>query len=419
MKPLEPTLPGPISLDLSEQLKHYEASGINTLYGGQPAIVWKSALGSTIVDVDDRSYYDFTSGFGAASVGHRHPDVLTAIKEQCCRLVHGLGDVAAHPTRITLASKLCQLAPFSDPRVYFAISGADAVEIALKTALLSTGRKTILAFEGAYHGLTLGALGPTSRAEFKRPFLGHLHPYVVRAPWGASKGEIITLLNGEQPAAFILEPILGREGIIFPPKGWIRNLADLCSSLDALFIADEIFVGGGRIGPFWALGAESVVPDLLCVGKALGGGLPMAAVIGRERWMNRWPVGGEALHTATFVAHPLACAASLKALDVLLSPETKQNVKEIEFIMDRYRYRFLALDIVVAFRGRGALWAVELGTADFAQDWVDRAKEMGVWVLAGGAEGRVLQLIPTMTTKLGELTRALDLLLLSAPGAAQ
>lgn len=417
MVPFEPALPGPRSREFSDQLKRYEAPGINTLYGGHPAIVWKSALGSTIVDVDDRTYYDFTSGFGAASVGHRHPDVLAAVREQSATLVHGLGDVAAHPTRIALARKLCQIAPIPNPRVYFAISGADAVEIALKTSLLGTGRKTILAFEGAYHGLTLGALGPTSRLAFKRPFKSHLHPHIVRAPWGASREEILDLLNGTRPAAFILEPILGREGIIFPKEGWIQTVAELCSSLDSLLIADEIFVGGSRTGPFWAMSAESVVPDLLCLGKALGGGLPMAAVLGREELMNRWPEEGEALHTATFVAHPLACAASLVALNVLLSPETQQNVNEIGTIFSRYRNRFLALERVLDFRGRGALWAVELESAEFAQHWVERAKEMGVWVLAGGAEGRVLQLVPTMTTTVGALTRALDILLLSAPGS--
>ena len=209
------------------------------------------------------------------------------------------------------------IAPVDEPQVFFAISGAEAVEIALKTALGATGRPGILAFEPSYHGLTLGALDVTSREEFRAPFAAHLHGHVRRLPFGGDLARVEEVLAREEIGAVIVEPIVGREGVLIPPAGWLAGLAEICRQHGTLLIADEIFTGFGRTGPLFAVEHEGVRPDILCCGKALGGGLPIAAVIARRELFRCWETPGEARHTATFLANPLACAAALAALDVL------------------------------------------------------------------------------------------------------
>ena len=163
----------------------------------RPALVWAEALGANVLDVDGNRFLDLTAGFGVAAVGHRHPRVVAAAADQAERLLHGLGDVAAHPARIALAARLCcPGARSTTPRVHFAISGADAVEIAIKTAVLATGRSAVLAFDPVYHGVTLGALAATSRDAFRAPFRSHLHPHLYRLPFGCDPEEV-----GAWPAA--------------------------------------------------------------------------------------------------------------------------------------------------------------------------------------------------------------------------
>ncbi len=309
--------PGPRSRELSAALGKLEAPGVNTLFQGEPAILWEEAAGANVRDVDGNIYIDLTAGFGVAAVGHRHPRVVEAVRGQAGRLLHGLGDVMAHPLRVELARRLVALAPVDDPRVYFAISGAEAVEIALKTALGATGRPGVLAFEPSYHGLTLGALNVTSREEFRAPFAAHLHGHARRLPFAGDLARVDEALAGGEIGAAVVEPIVGREGVLIPPTGWLSGLAALCRKHGALLIADEIFTGFGRTGRLFAVDPEGVRPDVLCCGKALGGGLPIAAVIARRDLFRCWETPGEALHTATFLANPLACAAALAVLDIL------------------------------------------------------------------------------------------------------
>ncbi|MEO7794457.1 MAG: aminotransferase class III-fold pyridoxal phosphate-dependent enzyme, partial [Thermoanaerobaculia bacterium] len=247
-------LPGPKSTELARDLALYEAPGINTLGPGDaPSLVWRAARGANVLDLDGNRFLDFTSGFGAAAIGHRHPRVVAALVRQSSELLHGLGDVAAHPSRIELAGRLCALAPVDDPRVHFAVSGADAVEIAWKTALLSTGRRRLIAFDPGYHGLTLGALAATSRPEFRAPFAAQLSPHVDRLPFGCPLERIAELLvpRGETAsdvAALLVEPIVGREGVLVPPAGWLAGVARLCHEAGVVFILDEILTGFARTG---------------------------------------------------------------------------------------------------------------------------------------------------------------------------
>jgi acetylornithine/succinyldiaminopimelate/putrescine aminotransferase len=403
--------PGPRSRELSAALGRFEAPGINTLAGGEPAILWEEARGANVRDVDGNTYIDLTSGFGVAAVGHRHPRVVAAVREQAGRLLHALGDVMAHPPRVELARRLVEIAPVDEPRVFFSISGAEAVEIALKTALGATGRPGILAFEPSYHGTTLGALNVTSREEFRAPFAAHLHGHVRRLPFGGDLARVEEILTDGSLGAAIVEPIVGREGVLIPPAGWLSGLAEICRNRGTLLIADEIFTGFGRLGALFAVEHEGVRPDILCCGKALGGGLPIAAVIARRELFRCWETPGEARHTATFLANPLACAAALATLDILHEEDLPARAVRLGEILGQrlatWPERFPAVEGV---RGRGLLWGVQLRAAETAKKWMLAAWSRGVLILAGGPEGRVAQLVPPLTVNEEQLEEAIRIL---------
>jgi 4-aminobutyrate aminotransferase-like enzyme len=410
--------PGPRARALALDLARLEAPGVNTIdeaQGAVPPILWDAARGANVYDVDGNRYVDLTSGFGVAAVGHRHPRVVAAVRRQAGRLLHGLGDVHAHPLRVELAARLVRLAPVDDPQVFFAASGAEAVEIALETALAATGRPGIVAFEPSYHGLTLGALAVTSRPEFRAPFTPYLHRHARRLAFGCPPSALAAALAASsgsgQPGAVLVEPIVGREGVIPPPPGWLAAVAALCRQAGALLVADEIFTGFGRTGWLFAVEGEGVRPDLLCCGKALGGGLPIAAVLARRQLFRVWSTGGEALRTSTFLANPVACAAALAVLDVLeqerLPARAAQLGPRLAARLAGWPDRFPA---VAAVRGRGLLWGIELRSRQAAAAWVAAALRRGVLILAGGPEGRVAQLVPPLSIAEPQLAGALDVL---------
>lgn len=411
--------PGPRSRGLSEEIGRREAPGINTLVGGAPSLFWHQALGANVLDVDGNRYIDLTAGFGVAAVGHRHPRVVRALRTQSGRLLHGLGDAHPHDLRPALATRLASLAPVhrdhptpDEVRAYFAISGADAVEIAWKTATLATQRAGVVVFRPAYHGLTLGALAFASREAFRAPFATALHPLVHRLDYGCDPAALERTLDSHPDIGCVLfEPVVGREGVIFPPAGWLQQIERCSRRHGVLTIADEVFTGFGRTGRWFAVETEGVEPDLLVCGKALGGGLPIAAVLGRRQLLDAWTTTGEALHTATFVAHPLACATALATLDTLEQEELPRRASRLgEWIGRRtssWTDRFAAL---AAVRGRGLLWALELTSKSAASDLVDDLLARGVLALAGGASGRVLQIVPPLTITERQLACALDLL---------
>lgn len=416
--------PGPKSRRWFRHMESFEAPGINTLMGKQGSLAWAEALGSNVLDPDSNLFLDFTAGFGVASIGHRHPRIVEAIRVQANFLLHGLADVHSHHPRIALAEKLCSLVPVNQPRIYFAVSGSDAVEIALKSAFLATGKPGILAFEPSYHGLTLGALHPTSRPAFRDPFRPLLHDHVRRLPFGAPPAELKSVLSSDHSlGAVILEPVVGREGVLFPPEGWLQELSILCRQFGVLLIADEIFTGFGRTGELFAVNAEGVLPDLLCCGKALGGGLPIAAVVGDHQVMKHWETPGEAMHTATFTANPLACAAALEALSVICNDNLAQRSRSLGISFGR-RLRGWAQDRpgIRAVRGRGLLWGIETTSRGLAQSWSAKALSLGLIALAGGPNGNVLQLAPPLTISEAQIDAAVNILETSwslHPGSAR
>ena len=402
--------PGPRARELSRQLGEFEAPGINTLYSGRPNILWQEARGANVLDVDGNRYIDLTSGFGVAAIGHRHPKVLAALRHQSGLLLHGLGDATGHERRIELAERLCQLAPLEDPQVYFAVSGADAVEVALKTALLATGRPGIVAFDPAYHGTTLGALAGTSRREFRRPFAPHLHDHLHRLPFACNPRLLDELLERHDVGGVLVEPIVGREGVLVPPPSWLDRIAELCRIRGTLLIADEIFTGFGRTGAWFAVESEGVRPDLLCCGKALAGGMPIAAVLGRRQVLAAWRTTGEALHTATFLAHPPACAAALANLAVLHAEGLPDRAARLGRELAERLAAWQDLSAVVEVRGRGLLWGLELRSREIAARLCQKARDDGILLLVGGPRGRVAQIVPPLSISRRQLEWAATVL---------
>jgi len=387
----------------ARRARRSEASGI-----AHDPIVWVEAVGSNVVDADGNRYVDFTAGFGAAAVGHRHPKVVAAITAQSHKLLHALGDVHPSDVKIALLQRLANLAPFDDARVALGLSGSDAVECALKTAALATRKHGVLAFKGAYHGLAHGPLAACGyREAFRAPFAPQLNPHVVFAPYPTATDEhaidavIATWDAAATPiGAVLFEPVLGRGGVVCPPPGFAKQLSELAKLRGALLIADEVLTGLGRCGETFVSVADGANPDLVCVGKALGGGMPISACIGTQHAMSAWgDPDGEALHTGTFFGHPVSCAAALAGLDVIanegLSDRALDLGGELRKRLDKIAQKLG--DVVVEVRGRGAMLGVELREAGHALRVVQQLLGAGYLTLPAGRETNVISLTPPLT----------------------
>ncbi len=325
------SIPGPASLDLARRLRVVESRTITRLTPTFP-VFWTEARGAAVRDADGSVYVDLTAGFGVAHAGHSHPAVAAAIAEQAARLAHGLGDVHPPEVKVELLEKLAAIAPGDLGVTILGSAGAEAVEAALKTARLRTGRAGIIAFEGGYHGLTYGALSVTHRTDFRDPFADQLFPAVRHVPYpdGPDAGRLTATLEAMERAieqaertshpvgAIVVEPVLGRGGIIVPPAGFLPALRERCDGDRILLILDEIYTGIGRTGRWFACEHVATVPDIVVAGKALTGSLPLSAAIGARDVMDAWPPSmGEAIHTSTFLGNPVACAAALAQLQAI------------------------------------------------------------------------------------------------------
>ncbi len=421
---IQTAVPGPKSLELAERLKRVESPD-TTFFSPEFPIFWESALGSTITDVDGNRYVDFNAGFGVASVGHRHPEVVRAIQEQSKHLIHGMGDV--HPTeiKVQLAEEIVRDAPEGHRwKVIFGTSGADAVEAALKTAAIATGRPGVIAFEGGYHGLTMGTLRVTSGEKFRSGLEELISETVVRFPYPAADGEsgngaytreiigaIGKLLQsptgpGKRIGAMLIEPILGRGGIVVPPVGFLGTLRWLCNEHNLLLIFDEVYTGFGRTGNRFACNHEGDVPDLIAAGKSLGGGMPISVCIGKAEIIDSWGVSsGEARHTSTFLGHPLACASALATLRVIKKELLLEAAQTKGRMLKEMLVSMLAGNACVSsIRGRGMMIGIEIvdpstREPDSLRAWsvvVDSLKR-GVILIPAGPKGNVLSITPPLT----------------------
>ena len=301
--------------------------------------------------------------------------------------------------KVRLCERIAALVSLPQAQVILGQNGGDAVEAALKTAVLATGRPGILAFENGYHGLSYGALDVTARPDFRAPFQSQLGGFTRHLPYGCSLTQIEAHLKAHQPGAVLAEPIQGRGGIVVPPDGWLAGLSQLCTSTNTLLILDEIFTGWGRTGDWFACQHENVIPDILCVGKAMGGGLPISACVASAELMSVWGEStGEALHTSTFLGNPLACAAGLAALSVLEEERLPERAAQIGAVFaDGLRELQAAFAGQIAdVRGRGLMLGIEITSPQFALSLVPAALRQGLILLPAG-DGRVLEFVPPLT----------------------
>ena len=426
--------PGPVSRALSERLRAVESRNI-THVGDHWPVFWEEATGSNVRDADGNVYIDLTAAFGVALLGHANPPVRLAIAEQSQRLIHGMGDIHPPTKKLELLERLARVSPWDDTRTVLASTGSEAVEIALKTALLASGRPGILAFEGGYHGLTLGSLAATERVYFRGPFTGRVYGGVAFAPFpdsvrddelggSASLARVVELLdvgapNGDAIGTIVVEPVQARGGARIGPLPFMDALSRLAAEGEVLLIADEIMTGLGRCGSMFASQRVGLTPDLICIGKALGGGMPISACMGPSRVMDAWPESaGEAIHTSTFLGHPLSCAAALSVLDAFDLDAVPAKAEKIgAALLNGLRERLSHLAKVAEVRGLGLLLGIELVEEDgvtpadgAAARVAERALGRGLLVLPAADRGHVLELTPSITLTKEQIEYVIDVL---------
>ena len=391
-------IPGPASRGWVDRLAVRECPAITARRARRAAVlgradddppVWVQARGVNVLDADGNLLVDLTAGFGASSVGHAHPRVVQAGQQQLATLPHAMGDAFFHPGRVQLLERLAAISGLD--RAILGSSGSDAVEAALKTACVATGRDRVLAFDGSYHGLSYGALPVTGykSGAFRAPFAGQLGQHVDHAPFGGPLPDLTGL------GAVLVEPIQGRGGVRAPPQGWLAELCDKAHAAGALVILDEIFTGMGRTGCWFAFQEQGITPDLLCVGKGLGGGFPISACLGSARVMDAWGAStGEAIHTQTFLGNPVGCAMALATLEVIEGEGLREQAQAQGAWLSG---ALAALPGVLGVRGRGLMVAPELGSGARALAASRGMLRRGWIVLPAGEEGDVLAFTPPLT----------------------
>ncbi len=410
---LRTSIPGPQSLALTQRLTAVENPNV-TCVEPIPPIFIQRALGSNIWDVDGNRFVDLGAAFGVAATGHSHPQVVQAMADQSSELLHAMGDVYPSASKVELLEELARRFPgAAAAKGVLSSSGSDAVETAIKTALLASGRPGILAFQGAYHGLSLGALDVTWRPHFRSPFLKRLPRHTRFARFGDIQDVRRKVQESTDPiAAVIVEPIQGRGGERVPPPGFLRELREFCDAQGLLLIVDEIYTGCGRTGRFFACEHEDVVPDLLCVGKGLASGMPISACMGKTEVMDHWPKSrGEAMHTQTFIGHPPGCAAALAALRII----DEQGLVERSAQLGAEALAYLKESLsthpgIVDIRGRGLMLGIECDSGQRAVTACDEVLQKGVILLASGDGNQCIGITPPLSIERDLLFHALDLL---------
>lgn len=409
-------------------------------------VFWREAAGANVRDSDGNVYVDLTAAFGVALAGHRDPGVDQAIRRQAGLLVHGMGDVHPPEAKVEMLEALARvLGPaldWSEPQAILGNSGSEAVEAALKTAQLASGRSGVLAFEGAYHGLTLGSLAATGRSEFRRPFASRLFAGVTRVPFpetsprgpdaaartvDAVLAEVDRALKAGVDAGgagrheigtIIIEPVQARGGVRVLPAEFAEALMERVRQHDLVLVADEIYTGMGRCGAVTASPRVGLQPHVVCLGKVLGGGLPISACVAPRAVMEAaWPASkGEALHTSTFLGHPLACAtgsAMLARIDAGL-PEHAEAAGQ------RLMHRLCAAigaEPRVALRGLGLLVGLELFERDgrpmegAGARVAEAVLRDGVLVLPAGDCGSVVEFSPPVVLTEAQEAAAVEVVL--------
>jgi 4-aminobutyrate aminotransferase/(S)-3-amino-2-methylpropionate transaminase len=389
------------------------------------------AENAEVWDVDGRRFIDFAGGIGVLGTGHRHPRVIAAVTQQLGRYTHTAFQVMAYEPYIQLAERLNAIAPFEGPaKTLLLTTGAEAVENAIKIARIATGRNAVIAFTGAFHGRTMMTLAMTGKVVPYKRSLGLQGHDVYRVPFpadyrGVSVDSSLQALESlfysdvhpTDVAAIAIEPVQGEGGFHVAPPEFLRRLREICDAHGILLIADEIQSGFGRTGRMFAIQHSGVQPDLVTLAKALAGGFPLAAVVGRASIMDKTEPGGLG---GTYGGSPIGCAAALAVLDVIAD---EQLLSRAEQVGTRIRTRITRLaqrrDIVpiANLRGAGAMLGFDVVSAATrqpdgatARKVAVRALEEGLIVLTCGASGETLRILVPLTIAEAVLDDGLDLL---------
>lgn len=397
----------------------------------------ESAKGAMLKDVDGNEYIDFAGGIGMQNVGHNHPKVVKAVKDQVDKAIHTCFHVAPYESYIELASRLNELTPGDfKKKTMFANSGAEAVENAVKIVRKHTGCPGVISFDRGYHGRTLLTMSLTSKVRpYKHgfgPFASSVYrlpyPYYYRAENGMSEAQVddtilkefqrffVGEVDAEEIGAVILEPVQGEGGFIVPSKNFVQGVKSICEDNGILFIADEIQTGFGRTGKLFAMENFDVAPDLTTLSKSLAAGMPLSAVTGRADVMDASEPGQLG---GTFSGSPVSCAAGLAVLDVLQEEDLIERGqligKRIQDKMNELKEKFALIGDV---RGIGAMWAVELvkdrqtkePAKEEAAQIVKACWQNGLFALSAGTYSNVLRFLPPLVIQNSELEDGLTIL---------
>ena len=411
------------------------------LHVGTPVVVAR-ASGAELFDPEGRRYLDFVAGIGALNLGHQHPEVIGAVREQLERYAHVSAQVVTYEPYVRLAQELDRIYPKSGgtavaTKSVFANSGAEAVENAIKIARVATGREWVIAFQNSFHGRTYTAMTATgktksSRMAFMRsttPNVAHVpypYPYRPIAEVGDDElGELHvrlfeqvleTNLAPEHVAAVIVEPIQGEGGFVVPPARFLKRIAAICRRHDILFIADEIQTGMGRTGRMFAIEHSGVAPDLLVTSKSLGAGFPIGAVTGRAELFDQLGPGSLG---STFGGHPIACAAAIATIEVIERDGILARATRIgEIIGERFADLAAKHRVIGDARGVGAMRAIELvrdratkkPAPEIVEAVIRTACDRGLLLLRAGLYSNVIRTLVPLTIDDAQLGEGLDIL---------
>ena len=425
--------PGPRSRELQGERDRYMPRGMSS---AMPVFA-TSGNGATLTDVDGRTYIDFATGISVMNVGHGHPRVIKAIREQAERLVHAGGPVMMPEVYVRLARRLCEITPGAFPKKALLVnSGAEAVENAVKVVRQATGRPAIISFHNSFHGRTLMSMTLTGKVAPYRQNFGPYAPEVYQVPYpyeyrrppgmaaeslGGSCVEAVrqlfkTTVGADRVAGILVEPVQGEGGFVVPPPDFLPALRKLCTEYQIPLIADEVQTGFGRTGKLFAVEHSGVEPDLIVLAKSLGGGLPLGAVVGRSELMDATNPGGLG---GTFGGNPVACVAALAVIDVLLEeklPERGAKLGDRALArMQGWMERFKKVGDV---RGRGAMIAMELVSdratrepaGAITNDVLRHCHGHGLAILKAGLYDNVIRLLFPLVISEQELDAGLDIL---------
>lgn len=420
VRPDLPSIAGPLPGPRAKALIERDARVVSPSYTRSYPLAAARGEGAMVEDVDGNRFLDFNAGIAVVATGHCHPRVVEAVQRQAARLIHMSGTDFYYEEMVALAETLAAIAPGGGPRrVSFGNSGAEAIEGCIKLARYATGRDKIIAFYGAFHGRTMGALSLTARKAVQRARFGPLvpgvahtpYPYCYRCPFGKEpRGCAVecvrfiedtllkTISPPEETAAIVVEPVQGEGGYVVPPRKFFEELARLAERHGILLIFDEVQSGMGRTGRMWAAEHFDAAPDILAVAKGIASGMPLGATVARAGLMT-WPPGA---HASTFGGNPVSCAAALATIALLEESLVENAARMGERMMDLMRDWPARFPNVGEVRGLGLMIGAELvrdqATKERAPRLRDRvvalAFERGLLVL--GAGENTLRLCPPL-----------------------